>query len=266
VPPSSPQQPPLPPGPPPPTQPLPPPQAPFFESHPLPPVAALLLREAEAWRALVQLHQGVVGATRAVAQSLDDPDVQLETTREAVEAREQGYYAALTQLASNCDQLSDHALRLRSLRKARATADVTSLQALMRPHIVETLAIGATLASNAALSVNAVTSELRQAAITTRAQIEQVQEVLRVLQAAPNLANGGNFYVGKLHNGHLKSFECERVFEAVKHQGETLNANSLCAAIAQLCSREDTEESPAAECVAEGVHRTLVRRPSDQNR
>ena len=129
---SSPAAPPLPPNDPPhgALPPLPPPMgcygayAGYAPSVPtLPPVSALLMREAEAWRALLQLHTGVLGAARQLAAATSEAtraEPMLETTREAIETREAQYYSGLTNLVAQCDSMSAEALRLRTLRKTRA--------------------------------------------------------------------------------------------------------------------------------------------------
>ena len=158
---------------------------------PMPPVSALLMREAEAWRALLQLHTGVLGAARQLAAATSEggegQSLMLETTREAIETREAQYYSGLTNLVAQCDQLSAEALRLRTLRKTRQGADVHALEALMHAHAAETLAIGGTLAANAAVAVSSVTAELRQASQATRTQLAQVRAVLQLVQDRPAL-------------------------------------------------------------------------------
>ena len=148
----------------------------------------MLMREAEAWRALLSLHQGVVGTARVLATMIPpEPGPVLETSRESLEQREAQYHSALSNLVSQCDQLTAECLRLRSLRKARRATDVQALQILMQSHTIETLALGASLGTSSSINVQAATSEIRLAAQTTRQEITQIRALMQVAQEAPRL-------------------------------------------------------------------------------
>jgi hypothetical protein len=281
-------QPPLPPGPPPPQvaaashsvasplhgpthAPQPPPlQAGYFQPAPgygwdggyqhgyepsMPPVAQLLMREAQAWTALLNLHTGVLGTARQMASSMTESDPTLETAREAIEVRESSYYAALSQLASHCDALGAEALRLRALRKTRATTDTQALQALMQSHSCEALAIGSTLAGSSAIAVNTTASELRQASTSTREQIAQVRALMQVVQDAPALQGRLSIRVDNTH-----TFSPSEVFDAVYHQSDELSDEALSRALAELCR---VEEPNVAAPTPERTN-TRVRRASDR--
>ena len=227
---------------------------PTYEQQ-LPPVSALLMREAQAWTALLNLHTGVLGTARQMAATLSESDPTLETAREAIEVRESSYYAALSQLASHCDALGAEALRLRALRKTRATTDTQALQALMQAHSCEALAIGTTLASSSAIAVNTITSELRQASISTRQQIAQVRALMQVLQDAPELQGRLSIRVDEAH-----SFTPSQLFEAVFRQADELTDDALSKALGELCAEEEPGvTAPAAERAT-----TRVRRASDR--
>jgi hypothetical protein len=226
----------------------------------LPPVSTLLMHEAEAWRALLQLHTGVVGTARklAAATSETETGTVLESTREAIEAREAAYYAGLSQLASQCDAMATEALRLRSLRKSRASADVLALQVLMQSHSAETLATGSTLSSNSGLEVSAVATELRQAAQATRQQIAQVRAVMQLVQDAPSL-------VGRVQLAYRDCLlNTDEVFEAVYRHSEQLTDEALLRALEDLAAPSGAQgaSSPAP---AERA-RTIVRRHADGKR
>ena len=152
-----------------------------------------------------------------MASTMTESDPTLETTREMIETREASYYSALSQLASHCDALAAEALRLRALRKTRATTDTQALQARMQAHSCEALAIGTTLASSSSTSVNTVTAELRQATSSTRQQIAQVRALMQVLQDAPELQGRLTIRVDDAH-----SFSPSQVFEAVYRHSEQL--------------------------------------------
>ena len=278
---TSPSAPPLPPGPPPNTpgtgvQPPLPPQMGYYSpgphGHPhhpqgmpyeagMPPVAALLMREADAWRGLLGLHTGVLSTARqlAAATSETETGTTLEATRDAIEAREAGYYASLTQLVAQCDQLAAEALRLRGLRKARQGADVQALQVLMQSHSSETLAIGGTLAANSALAVQAVTAEMRQATASTRQQLAQVRAILQLVQDKPALR-------GELTLGYRDWLvTLDEVFEEVYKESEQLTDEALVRALNALVQPE-REAPPASQRGPHGSggrQRQLVRRPAD---
>jgi len=234
---------------------------PSYEAS-LPPVSALLMREAEAWRALLSLHTGVVGTARQLAAATNETETGtlLESTREAIEAREAGYYAGLTQLASQCDAMATEALRLRGLRKARASADVAALQVLMQTHSAEMLATGSTLASNAGLEVSAIATELRQAAQATRQQIAQVRAVMQLVQDAPSLAGAVQ----------LAYRDCvlntDEVFEAVYRHSEQLTDEALVRALDDLVVGPRDEDGGGGGAAVTERPRTLVRRHADGKR
>ncbi len=279
---TSPGAPPLPPGPPPPdlpgsgVHPPLPPQMGYYHHphHPagvpyeagMPPVAALLMREADAWRGLLGLHTGVLSTARqlAAATSETETGTTLEATRDAIEAREAGYYAALTQLAAQSDQLAAEALRLRGLRKARQGADVQALQVLMQAHSSETLAVGATLATNSGLSVQTVTAELRQAVHSTRQQLAQVRAILQLVQDKPALRS-------ELTLGYRDwTFTPDEVFEEVYRESEQLTDEALVRALNALIDGGQAErEGPSPSQRGAHAHgpgarqRQLVRRPAD---
>lgn len=263
---SSPGAPPLPPGEPPHTAqpPLPPPMGCYgaylgYEPS-VPPVSALLMREAEAWRALLQLHTGVLGAARQLAAAAceggEGSRPMLETTREAIETREAQYYSGLTNLVAQCDALSAEALRLRTLRKTRQGADVHALEALMHAHAAETLAIGGTHAANAAVAVASVTSELRQASQATRQQIAQVRAVLQLVQDRPALRGKVQLAYGDW------VLDTDKVFEAVYAESEELTDDALVRALEGLARVASADAAPSAAPPAER-HRQIVRRHAD---
>jgi hypothetical protein len=222
----------------------------------LPPVSAMLMREAEAWRALLNLHTGVMGTARQMANTLNESDPSLETSLEVIETREAGYYATLSQLASHCDALSTEALRLRALRKSRAQTDTQALQALMQAHSSETLGIGTMLAGQSSTQINTVTSELRQATQSTRQQIAQTRALLQVLQDAPSLRGRVTLRVDDAH-----SFTPDEIVQAVYRTSSDLTDDALCQALADLCKSDSHTTAAPAERAAQTAR---VRRASDR--
>lgn len=257
-------QPPLPPGPPPPGPPPQMEQQPFYQENwcfqNVPAISQLLLQEADAWRALLGLQAGVVRTARQMASAISaESDVMLEGAREAIEQRESGYFAALSQLAANCDALSSEALRLRSLRKARATTDTQAVQLLMQAHSDETLATGTSLSSTSATSVRAVTAELRQATQSSRQQIAQVRALMQAVQDRPDLR--GAIGVTFADKSVISNFTTDAVFASVYSQSNELTDETLEAAMLRLCIPESNSKH---ERVPNVPARTVVRRQGDR--
>ena len=156
-----------------------------------PPISDLLLREAHAWAGLLGLHGGVVQAAHALAgEQAEAGASRLAPSADEATAREQAYCAALTSLAAQCDALATEALRLRNLRKARRTADVAAIEAIIRPHAQEALSAGSALASNSALSVQTATTAIRQAMQTTKTQIAQLRALVAAVEQAQTTLRG----------------------------------------------------------------------------
>jgi hypothetical protein len=229
----------------------------------IPPISALLMREAEAWRALLGLHAGVVGTARQMATAVVEHEILLEGARESIEQREAAYYASLTQLAANCDALSTEALRIRSLRKARASTDTQALQVLMQAHSSETLAIGTTLGSNSATSVQAVTAELRQATQATRQQIAQMRALMQAIQDTPEMR--GSLGLTFTDENTVHQFCIDDVFNAVYQEADELHEESLVAAMKALCAPTE-EKAASGETAIHSVPATrmVVRRQGDR--
>ena len=158
----------------------------------VPPISQMLVREADAWRALLSLHGSVLNLTRGVSQATMNesacPHLHFDEQREASEQREATYIASLSQLMAQCDALNTEVLKIRGLRKAKYQVEQQSLKEILRTHSDEALAIGDALGRNSALQIASVASELRQAAQSMRTQIQQSRGLL---QAASELRSLG---------------------------------------------------------------------------
>lgn len=213
----------------------------------LPPVVQLLMREADAWRALLQLHSGVLNTARHMAHSVGG-DATLETSREAIEARESVFYSSLTQLSHTCDALAAESLKLRALRKARAATDRLALESLMQAHSEEVLGIGTNLASTASSSLTAACADLRLATNTTKTQIAQSRAFIAALQDIPQLKH--RVLIGI----DTKTFTLDEVFAAVFRNGAELSNEALTLAFAELsASRANSSLSPGMSLQSGGV-------------
>jgi hypothetical protein len=230
--------PPLPPGPGPP---LPPGSGPGTSAG-YPPIAELLVREAHAWSALLGLHGGVVHAARRLAATAgSDASAErlsgVDGGTHATEVREQAYCAALTTLVAQCDALATEALRLRGLRRARCTSELEAVAAIVQPHVHEALAVGGTLASNSALSVQTATSELRQAIQATKTQVSQLRALVAVVEEAGSSLRG-DLRIGvqpaSPAQGELRVFAVDAVLAAVYRHSPDLTEAALARALAEL--------------------------------
>lgn len=163
--------------------PLPPPHPPD-----LPPISHLLLREAEAWRALLQLNASVLNVGRSVISSVADIDsTYTGEHQDASDQREAAYVASLSQLLSCCDSLVYEAVKLRGLRKAKQQSEVVALREVIRKHSDEVLATGEALARNSALQIASLAADLRNSSQKTKAQIQQARGLLSALAEAKSL-------------------------------------------------------------------------------
>lgn len=139
----------------------------------------MLIREAEAWRALLGLHGNVLHIARGISSlSTQNTATEQEEQAEASEQREAAYVASVTHLISQCDQLVAEAVKIRGLRKTKCRVDAHALEEVLRPHSDEALAVGEAAARNGAMSIASATSELRQGAQAMRVQIQQARALL----------------------------------------------------------------------------------------
>lgn len=261
------QHPPLPPDPPPPTQ----QQQAVYQEHPaaccgvsshsfqyqqqswqhdgymvhhnpdLPPISNLLIREADAWRAVLALHAASVNTSYQLARMPDNQQgapLQYEEEREMnSESREATYCSALTGLASQCDSLIAEIFKLRTLRKARRAMEVQCVKEIVRSHSDEILAIGQTLASNGALNVASSTAELRVAIQNQRNQVSQLRMLLEAVRSANTLPlpKGGKLVIGLVvDDGVPTTFDLDNVMSSVYQEARELNETSLSMALSNL--------------------------------
>lgn len=216
----------------------------------MPAVSVLLVQEAQAWRALAQLHQGVAGTARALLGAMTATAERFEATREAAESREYAYCSSLTTLVSQCDLLSTEALRLRTLRKARATTETHVLQLLLQAHSDEALSTGHATAGQVAASLQALVSELGQASTSTRSQIAQLRTAMRLLQDDPQLR--GELCVGVKHGPEMDAdatlVPIGKIFDAIFAQNVEVTDETLVEGLAAV----GLLNNAAAAAVADG--------------
>eukprot|EP00966_Prymnesium_polylepis_P166971 3859588-Prymnesium_polylepis.1 len=91
----------------------------------VPPISTLLMREAEAWRALLGLHASTLSSAQQILRTPEDTSsIFYDEKKDSSESREAAYCAALTGLASQCDALVHEILNLRAFRKARRAVEI----------------------------------------------------------------------------------------------------------------------------------------------
>lgn len=162
----------------------------YHHSSDIHPICSLLMREAEAWRAVLGLHGNVIASTQQIARCPDHNEtasVEYDERKLNSESREAAYCSALSGLASQCDSLFAEVLRLRNLRKARRSVEVECVNVVVRSHADEVLAIGQTLASNGSLNVASATAEMRAAVQGQRNQVSQLRSFMEALREGVSL-------------------------------------------------------------------------------
>lgn len=223
-----------------------------FSSHAMdiPPISSLLLREADAWRAVLSLHASVVTSTQHVARSSDNAaDASLEDRRLNTNSREAGYCSALSSLASQCDALFNEIMKIRACRKARRSVEVECANEIMRSHCDEILAIGQTLASNGGLSVSSATAELRVAIQAQRNQVSQLRVFLETLRTASTLPlpAKSKLVVGvRGEEAEIKTIDLDDVLKEIYSTSRELTDISLSDTLSKLFLRETTSSESAA--------------------
>jgi hypothetical protein len=209
----------------------------------------MLVREAEAWRALLGLHSSAVGAAQKLAQQAEtgaDVSLHYEEKLSNSESREAAYCAALTGLASQCDGLVTETLKLRTFRKARRNVEIQCIGEIIRAHSDEIMAIGQTLASNSSLNVSTATTDLRVAIQRQKNQISQLRVLLESVKSAKSLPlpKGSNLVIGlRKESSESPEFkDVEQVLQSVYSTSRELNETSLSDAIMRLFVEEDRTE------------------------
>ena len=227
----------------------------------MPPISAMLMREADAWRALMSLHGSVVSLSRNISiasSSSEEGDPGLEEQREASDQREASYLASLAQLMAHCDGMVNEVVKLRGLRKSKHQLEIQALREVLRNHSDEIMAMGDGMARNAAMNMASAASEMRQAAQSLRTQITQARGVIQVaaeVRALGKVDLSSTIVMGWADcNGETKELRpVSKILEQVYQRGQ-LNEDNLRAAIYE--GDLERPEVPAA--------RTFSRRSGDR--
>ena len=176
----------------------------------MPHISNMLVREAEAWKVIMNLHGSVVATARTVPD--ESSDIDFYEAREATAQREVSYLAALSQLCASCDCLVAEATKIRGLRKAKHHLEKECVKEIIRGHADEVLALGDASARNSSLTFAAITSELRSKTQAIKAQLTQARGLMNALNESRELKlpHGAQIVIGVRHEDgstELKSTE-----------------------------------------------------------
>ena len=184
------------------------------------PMVKMLLDEAHAWTALQHLHSSVSQTANSIAAELTAHDV-FDEQREATAQREASYAAALTHLGSQSDALFNEIVKLRTILKAKAQIDTTSVASVLRHHANESLALGEALARNGAMGLATATTQIRVCTQALKAQLAQTRALLQAMAEANDLGlpSGSRLVVGLEHEGAAFTAPVETVLASAYAQG-----------------------------------------------
>ena len=236
----------------------------------VPLITQMLLQEADAWRALLSLHGSILNLTRALslttAHETAAAVMEYDEQQQASDQRQATYLASVSQLTAQCDLLITEAVKIRGLRKAKHQAETHAFREVLRLHSDEALAIGDTLARNSALNLAVATSELRQAAQATRAQIQQARALAAAVadvRSNGRIPKGAAIVMGvRQSDGELLcEFPVATLLERVYARG-SLTDETLCAAL--LENGVDAPAHSEKRSDADRPPRTFARRACDR--
>lgn len=220
----------------------------------IPHISNLLMREADAWRAVLALHSATVHSAQQLARAPENcADALLQFSDERSmnsESREASYCSALTGLASQCDCLISEVLKLRTYRKVRKSVEDACVREIVRSHADEILAVGQTLSSNGSLNVASVTAELRAAIQTQRNQVSQLRALLEVVNAVQTLPLGkdSKIVIGvSAREGEARTCDLDKFMSKVFQKSRELNEKSLCDALSSLFGDCDEKTQSAKQ-------------------
>lgn len=225
----------------------------------VPPISNLLMRESEAWRAALNLHNSVLHSAKhaAAAPELD----------EGSEHRDQAYCSALSSLAVQCDALHLEALKIRSLRKARRSLECDVVKELVRAHNNEILAIGQTLASQSAVALSAITAEIRAKIQSEKNHLTQLRSVLDAIGDAQHVKlDGKSLVIGVQHeDGDVTSESLQAFLQALYSDFRELTEKSVSYTLARRLLRTPVErEQPRVQFARRANDRDLLSDVAEQ--
>lgn len=206
----------------------------------VPPICNMLVREAEAWRAVLGLHTAAISAAQQIARCPDNSSsalIEYDQAKLNSESREAAYCSALSALASQCDTLYSEVVKLRALRKARYSVEIECVKEITRAHSDEILALGQSLASEGSLNVASTTAELRSAIQGQRNQVSQLRMFLESIKEASALPlpKGGKLVVGVLsESGEHDLTTLDDILKMVYEASRDVTDESLASVLSTL--------------------------------
>ena len=223
--------------------PLPPGPGPSSQNV-IPHVSQLLYREGDAWTAVLSLHSTVLQNVHQISASLSS-----ENIFDSDSERELQYCSALSQAAAQCDLMHAELIKLRTLRKARSSCDLSALQPLINSHTRETVAVGSNVASQLSMSIQSITSDLRSTIAEmkkTESEILAFHELLSTcdLQSIPT-----EFNVHVEASGSSCSIPLDEFVRIVcKHKtGQSFNIKSIVEDSQMLSMRDESSNTEVTE-------------------
>ncbi len=215
----------------------------------MPHISQMLMREAEAWRAILGLHNSTVHMVRSMPE---EPELVFDENREATAQREMGYLAGLSMLGAACDTIASEAIKIRGLRKAKHQLESEGIKEILRGHADEVLALGDSHARNGSLTFTAIASELRAASQVLRSQITQARALIGAIREARtiNLPAESQIVIGLRHADgrvevHTTDEVLHRLYAITGANGlAQIPEEALCAALAGAGMEEPTPRTP----------------------
>ena len=214
----------------------------------MPPISEMLVREAEAWRALLSLHSMSLNGTRQVAETSSTEELSFNQAHEESDQRESMYYSAISHLLSQYDTLTSELIKIRSLRKAKRSVEVVAQREVLRAHSDETLALGSIMATHTSQSVTGLTSELRKLSQKLRSQLEQTRVLLQALQEVrdSNMPAGTSIVIGLQQESDSKTYAVSEVLQQIYAEGDgKVTEESILNALRRLSNASPTQTTTA---------------------
>ena len=213
----------------------------------MPPISEMLLREAEAWRALC-LHGLSMAATRQVVDSSADSEWEVNKAQEESDQREAMYYASISHLLAQYDALTAELVKIRGLRKGKRSVEVVAQREILRAHSDETLALGSMMATHNAQSVTGLTADLRKASQQLRTQVEQTRALLQALidTRSAALPVNATIVIGLRREGTDNVYPVSEVLQSVYSTKERVTEESIMSALSRLGNASPTEVAPTS--------------------
>ncbi len=242
-------------------QPAPPPPPPAMmylhqQQGQMPQISEMLIREAEAWRALLSLHGASLQSTPQ--DPVGESTVQLECAQEESDQRDAMYNQSLSHLLSQYDALTTELIKIRGLHKARRGVELASQREVLRAHSDETLALGSMIATHAGQSVVGLTADLRKCSQSLRAELEKSRALLQALRSVRESRVPANttLVIGLKRSDEVEVHSVSAVLHELHASGSGVTEEGILSALQRLTS----PSAPSAEPPTGASSRRVPRR------